>query len=425
MLTSPRDGSAPGPSRFVLTALFLLMTYDSASMFVHLIRVSLYPTMGVLDHWFNGLLIGISIFCIRYQPRFAVVNLVLFFLLFYGLLVSAVRGTDIGRPLVGQVYHWVVMIAGLNLGYCSNLSTASMGGYLKRMSSVVLWGTLLGFVALEGYRVLSGEGIYMGYPSSQLVLPLAFFICSDKWKLSLLASAMMILSAKRGPIGAGMFIWSYLPFVRQARSFLRPLLLGTVVLAALVGAGWMTLLGISEMGVFGEESPLGRATAKFLLTFQEFESNPTLATAGRDVELVEAYNLLKSGEDVLFGLGYGWFIDLGGRDPQHYIHVSYTNYILNYGLVGTLLFGYVMITMVATIGRGALRAGARSELKVILAYLLGTLIIAWSSSHLSVSFLFWTILGIGVRLGHLDELEVLQNPSLGPLSRPPGERLVH
>jgi hypothetical protein len=152
-------------------------------------------------------------------------------------------------------------------------------------------------------------------------------------------------------------------------------------------------------GTISEESAIGRTLVKWQRTIETASTDPTIATAGRDIEVREALAHMRTPTDWLFGVGYGWYFYFPEDPaPYHFVHVSYLNYLITYGVVGAVPLCILIGIGFLVIWRASLRRGAPPLLGTISLFLCSYLVLAFTANMLSVYIVLWVLMGVGVRL---------------------------
>lgn len=405
----------------LLVVLAVLLTYESLAMFVHLARITVDPEIGYAYHWVNGVLLGLGVYMLRLRRGTFWPNLIFAALLLYGTVMGVLRDEQFTRPFFGQLYHWSIMFMGFNLGFSYNGTLSGLEKALSFFSYFVTVMSALGFVAIEQYRLETEAGVYIGYPTAQLLLPFCFFLAQGRWRAALLPLALIFSAGKRGPLVAAVFLLAYIPASRRFEKTLSRALLAAIVLGALV----VGLLGGLDFAVgsevFARDSFMGRTVEKWNMTLTQFANDPTRATSGRDLEIKRAVEHLRATPDLLFGQGFGWYVEMG-TERQHYVHFAYLNYLVNYGVVGALVFFALLAGLMWDLGNAASRPAAPPLIRFVTYFLLGNLVVTATASLISVSLLFWIMLGVGTRMAREQALRApmaarLPRPGLAPAGR--------
>lgn len=127
----------------------------------------------------------------------------------------------------------------------------------------------------------------------------------------------------------------------------------------------------------------------------------SVATSGRSAELIGAGSLLaENWKNLLIGMGYGWhFVWTSVYHPDHliknnYVHVSFVNYILQYGLIvgGMLILGMVRRPLLMI--RSLQLKRLPPDLWWLPLFILGKLATAQTAYSLARDVLFWLLLGM-------------------------------
>lgn len=390
------------PGGLLTTVLVLLLALDAGAMPFHFIRVAVYDQIGNVEKILNGLLLVVTVIPVLLYARFPRGTTIFFAgLLAYGLTLTVLREHELGRPLIGQLYHWTIMTCGFALGYSSRIDEAGLLRLLRRMSWIITIVSAIGYLALERFRVSTGTSLYVGYQGAQMILPITLFLLQRAWVGAGVSIWVLIGSAKRGPlvslIVAGAFVLAFRRFRNVATAIV---LVG--LSAGVVGWAAITeLRTVVEAQTLDPESVVMRVATKWVRT-AEAGDDITRATSGRDVELRAAAPLVSTTSTFLFGQGFGWWWDNFG-EAQHYVHVSYMNYLVTYGVFGLLaVLGFLAIRL-ARLARLARSSPGGSLAWVLLLFLITNALNAATAAVLAVSLLFWVMVGVSERVVEMHE----------------------
>lgn len=374
----------------------MLLGYDALSAFVYLLRISIFPTVGALEAFVNGGSMLLLLPALRLplgRPAKAMFGLMLT-MLGYGLLLALIRGFDENRPFVGQLYNWSVMFVGFHAGMALDFPSQKLERLILRWSWATVILSVVGFFSLEAWRHTAG-GAYIGYPTQQLLLPLALFIRRRNWLLVICCLLLLVLAGKRGPLLGGVAILT-LQLVRGNGMSL-PKLITTVLLVTGVGFALSGTLNLLVGADLDSTSVLGRAVHKWYITFHS--DNLAQATSGRSLEIQYILDSkLSTPSQWIFGNGYGWYI-YGGVNyaTHHYTHVSYFGFVTTYGLLIGTVFLLSFPWMVVVVERGVSRLAPNSFAQAIPAYLVGYLVVAATGAILNTHLMGWVLIGLGMK----------------------------
>ena len=255
--------------------------------------------------------------------------------------------------------------------------------------------SFVGFALLEGYRQLTGASLYVGYPGEQLLLPLAHFGRRRQWLVVALTLLLIALSGKRGPMIAAAVMVVYL--LSRGRIIWSILLL---VGAALVVPALPRLITyLQEKEIVKQESSIGRSLGKWMMTVDLASDNLTMASSGRDIEVRAVVAQIKTPFDLLAGRGFGWsFFYPEDPEPAHMVHLAYLNYVITYGLLGSLPFFLAIAVAFIYVWRSSLLPDAPPLLKDISPFVYGFLVLSFTVNLLSVYIVFWSLFGLALRV---------------------------
>ncbi len=374
--------------RCALAVVALLFAYDGLAMWIYYVRVARMPEIGYYDKWVNILfmLIGVVSLGRSRTPASRSFNFLSIALLAYALVMTALRGHDFGRPFMGQVYHWMIMFAGLNIGFAAAEAWPVIDRWLLPVAIGIVISSVLGYIFIELYRY-GGGGAYMGYPTSQLLLPLAVLIVAKRWRWVAVVVVLMVLCGKRGPLVASLVMLAYMLTIQRGASIARAL--GAVVIAGTLLAGLLAAVQhAADARMFDRTTTVGRVVEKYDRTVDTEDLDR--ASSGRNIEVDLAMNYLSTPSEVLFGQGFGWEVQVE-EEHHHYIHLAYLNYVISFGALGALaLFGSIGWVLVRQMRRREVSRGMR----IVVPFVGATLILTGSSAHINVTMLFWVALGV-------------------------------
>jgi len=394
----------------IFTVLSLSLTWDVASELIFFVRVTRFPNIGSLYTWIqiaSLTAIGIASFAafalvtttaIRID-RLQIFSITLAFgLLAEGILIGLHRGHSFDLPFASQIYYWLNMTLGFCVGFGSSYrekDIEALERLVARFCVLLVIATWAGIVALEVVRITTGAAFYIGYPSEQLLLPLAHYGQRRRWLVVLLILITFALTGKRGPLVASAFMLIY--FI--AMGHLRRSLIPAAVIALSLSMLPSVVSTMENHGWVSEDSLAGRAVHKWKITFEYATTDATIASSGRNLEIQYAMPQLDRPLDWFLGLGYGWsFHYPDDESPYHFVHLSYLNYVMTYGVAGAgLLFSAIAAALLA-IWRNALVAGSRPLLQMIPPFLGGCLLTAFTDHLLGIYLVFWIFLGLGLQL---------------------------
>jgi hypothetical protein len=394
---APAEGRGRLRPGWLYSVLILLLLMDAGAMVLHLIRVAYNDQIGHIEKIINGVALGLTLLPVLFTARFSREMVILsFVLLAQGMTVGLIRDHELSRPFVGQVYHLAIMTGGFALGYASLIEPMRMERFFTAMAYVILAASVVGYLAIESFRLGTGASLYVGYPSVQLFLPLAVFLLRRAWIPAGASLWIVLVAGKRGPLLALLIAGTFVLALRRFGSSTR----AVVAMASLAGLfGWAGFAGmryIVDQQVFDPESVAMRVATKWDRTVN-FQDDLTIATSGRDVEIEDAAALISTPSTFIFGQGFGWWWDNAG-EKQHYVHFSYMNYVVTYGLLLALV---VMVFLMVWMVRLQRHAAAHRDDRLawfLLFYLAASLLNAATANLLAVSLLFWVLLGVSARL---------------------------
>lgn len=381
--------------RVLHIVLLVLLAYDALSAFVYLLRISIFPTVGALEVFVNGGSMLLLLPALRLpvsRPQKAMLTLMLT-MLGYGLLMALIRGFDENRPFVGQLYNWGVMFVGFHAGLALAYPSEQLERTILRWSWATVVLSVVGFFALEAWRRAAG-GAYIGYPTQQLLLPLALFVRRRKWLPVAACLILLVLAGKRGPLLGGVAMLT-LQLVR-GNGLSLPKLLAMLLLLGGTGLVLWALLNSLVEADLDQTSALGRAVHKWYITFHS--EDLAKATSGRSLEIQYILETrLSTTSQWIFGNGYGWYI-YGGVNyaTHHYTHVSYLGFVTTYGLIIGTAFLLSFPWMLFVVERGVSKLNPLSFAQAMPAYFVGYLVVAATGAILNTHLMGWMLIGLGM-----------------------------
>ena len=389
------------PGTFLILLLSFLLGFDALSMFFHLIRVSVYDQIGNIAKVYTGVALAFTVIILPfYGFRRSLMSWLFMLLLLHGVALMFANEHDQWRPIVGHFYYWLIMFLAFTVGYSAQIERERLEMLFYRFANIIFTTSAVGFVAIELYRLRTGASLYMGYAGSQLLFPLGVYFVRKNWKAVAATLIILLLTGRRGPLGAGVITMFFLYSCQQLRGYWRG---GLLTALPTLLAGWCLLVGaryILDDAYRLDESPLVRLAVKWERTF-DFQENLTLATSGRDVE-IEAAGQLYSGSPIEYclGLGFGWYLDLYGKQ-QHFLHFTYANFLITHGaILGTILILSLLRQTMLCQQAAQYPTEYKNLLWILFFFIISSLIVSTTVSLLSISFLFWMILGITSQLSH-------------------------
>lgn len=265
-------------------------------------------------------------------------------------------------------------------------------GELASPIIVAAFGVTLAMV----YAVfLPQGGFYLGFSSEALVVPLAVAIVSRRYFLALVTIVLILLSGKRGVLLVlPLLIALQIYFAKVSRLRLVTLIgAGAVAsVVAVIGAIVAQRLGMAP--AFLDKIFLaGSALTKF--------NDPhalAVATSGRSLELESAVALLNQTGTWFTGLGYGFgfFVPNVTGDYvafQHYVHITPFNYVMQNGVILTVILYASLGAVFLRAARVARRHGGRAEQFLVL-LTTGYLVVSITSFTAGSDAMYWVLLGL-------------------------------
>ena len=396
--------------KIILIVMALSLTWDAIGDFVYLVRITLWSGVAQLYAVMNAVSIALMVLTVAggflytmlstrpISTNQAVANLGFFYLLAIGIASALVHHNHFGRPFIGQLYYWVTMFLSLNIGMgvqWSRAASVRVEKLIARASWMIVVFGAVGYLAIEGFRRIYGAELWAGYPAEQFLLPLAHYGRQRRWKMMMLTFALIVITGKRGPLAGAVVILLFV--VSRGRVLLA--IVPVVLLAIFVANGAVILHDVVESGWIDPESVVGRPLMKWYLMSENVDIDVTQATAGRNIEIGETMKLMESSTEWVMGRGYGWFFFWpSDPDPYHYVHLSYWNYIVTYGLVGAIPMILLIFTGGFRCWRASLHPAADPLLREIVIFMAGFLTVSLSANLLSIYVVFWILFGIGLQL---------------------------
>lgn len=413
--------AAPAPSqtrparryfgaRVILIVLTLPLLWDFFGPIIYLLRIMAFPMIGALYAPVNALSLALIGFAVargavvilssnRPIPKLPVTTMLFALpMLVLGLATAVARGQSFDRPVIAHFYYWTTITISFVLGVGATLTPA----IIARIERLIAWFSMalivssyLGFFTLELFRRFSGKGFYVGYPSEHLLLPLAHYGRQRRWLMIVLTFGLIVLSGKRGPQIAAVVMLLYI--IARGRILVGVIPVLVLALAVMISLPWIrTAVEEEKIDI---QSAIGRPIYKWYRMMETASVDPDLASAGRTLEVRETLKLMRTPEDWIFGRGLGWRFRYPD-DPvyYHFVHVSYWNYVMTYGLLGSvpffLLIGYCWLVT----WRASLRRNAPPLLGDITLFSLGYLIFVCTANMLSVYIVLWLLMGLGFQI---------------------------
>lgn len=275
-----------------------------------------------------------------------------------------------------------------------------LDGFLHFSSNLILIAYITSIGAFWIIRLVMGADLYFGIGTSDLALPLAYFLVKRRFRLAAIAVLLVLLSGKRGSIlAAGAVLLFYISLPGAARfgtHVLSTTIFGLLLLfASFVAEPLLASLPIPE----GVRSILDKW---YLLNPFNPEFNPDLALSGRNQELILSFAAFNEhAHHFWVGMGFGWnyYFDalIPGSDTtdyvSHYVHVSPLNLLLTYGAPITAVFLLLIWRRVSRAYRLSMRLPGPEIMRVVLLYFVGAFVGSLSGYSFATDPFFWLALG--------------------------------
>ena len=381
------------PAHWLMLLLGALLCFEAGSMITHLIRVSVYPEIGNIGKVYNGVALAIVALPVLFHSRRLVPQTALFGGMFiYGVVVGGLHGYSLDRPYWGQIYHWLIMAFGFCFGLIAQLDREKLETLLLRFAYIILGVSGVGLALIELFRVFGDASLWAGYAGGQLLLPLGLFVIWRRWPAALVTAVVLLASGRRGPALAVLFALLFVFALMRIRRPLPAAAATTAILALTFALAVVALPRTVELAGLSEEGILGRVTNKWVVSLDITDLNAS--TSGRNLEVEAAARLSRTRAELLIGHGFGWSINYYDVS-QHYLHISYLNYVITWGLIGSLLLSVVLLRPLRLACQVAASGESDDRLDwFFVFFLLANLLLAFTVSLLSVSFLFWVMVGV-------------------------------
>lgn len=328
--------------------LWLMCFYYCLGPLVNLIRLIRIESLYILAHYAKifapiGLLLSIFILLNVRTKNDRLAN--------FGLFLVGM-GTVIGVVQLGEARYFVShFFSGLFIPIMF-LASFNLAGQIDRSKLLILlyrflnWSSylitiayLIGIVVFWFIAIRRG-GIYIGFATNALLLPLSFFLIQRKRFWVLLCIVLMLVSGKRG-VYLGLLLVCAIYFLpkSQKKSLSRALILSGIVSVALIMFSF-----IARDWIYGLPLPswtIGVLNKWYMLDpFQEdILNNLDIASSHRSLEIQWSFKeFIGNSWNWLVGRGYGYSFRLvllsGESHQQHYLHFSPLNFLYQYGILG-------------------------------------------------------------------------------------------
>jgi len=271
----------------------------------------------------------------------------------------------------------------------------NLESFISKVS--VLLVTTYGICLLLVYTYFLRQGnFYLGFSSTPLLIPFIYYMIHKRYFLLLFTIILIFISGKRGVFIILPIIGIvYLYFVMNIRAFL------IVIVKILL---FVLLVGIfiyySNVYLLFESS-----INKFNLILDALKSDElnlhslAIMSSGRTIEIIQGINELTKYDSWLYGLGYGFKIVVSSVDgsyflTNHYVHMSFFNFILLYGLPLSFVF---LIVFSYKVLRKLYRLKQRTDLEQFFIMLtIGFLLVGLTNYSMSFNPMIWIVLIFGI-----------------------------
>lgn len=391
-----KDNEQPSLNSFVFV---FTLVYSVLSSLVVVIRAVGFHGIVHILKVINPLLTFVSFISIISRRKLRVPNGFAFLLLLMvvqGLSVGFISGIEI-RALASHLFVGVFAFIIYYDFYCSDYSEERLEKYLKTFVYYTFYINLLGItVYLAGFY--TGFIHYLGYSCEAVLVCVAYFMVKRRHLYVLMSILIIIASAKRG-VYLGLIvviIVYYLPLI--SKQFIVNIVIGAVLSIAILAFVMAVANFIGETdipvvsGIINKFNQLNVLRENF---------SWAKASSGRTLELAAVWERFNSSSFYLFtGMGYGWSFEwtaLSGQYSlkQHYVHLSYFNILLQYGLFVFILYMYFMVRLLAQYYTCIMFSRkTRSVYYVFFMYFCGKAVVGFTGYSMSIDLLYWVLFGI-------------------------------
>ncbi len=343
------------------------------------------------------------------RPKsFFQLSLLLIFIvsLLLGLLNFGLAGNE--RPFFVHSFNLIFAYLAYSFGRGGSLASISMRFFLfyRKLAVPVLFVSAV--VTAASFSIFAaGDSLGRFYsPIYQIGLPAAVFTSSYNITV-LVASAMVALASnKRGSllmvlsiVLVGLLVRPWSPSRKQTKSksnykrFLVPL-----------GIALISALFIIYFRILSEAAILAMNRIPFL-------GSESIDLSGRDIEVELAMANINGIEDLFFGGGIGWSLNLPGREmPVNSIHFSPLTLLIVYGpwSVVALYIG-LLYTAICSLFSSVCRRGKISFEETLFAssYIIGSLAYSFTAYNLFIDpniFIFAGILSSSINVSQVSKI---------------------
>jgi len=331
-------------------------------------------------------------------------------MLIAGIIVGLTRGNSATFALSHLFYISFALV--LYTGFRSLQLADVDARRVLRGFSVVLFFSAVGSL-LYFWAIMLDKGYYPGLGLATLLIPFSFFLIRRNYVGALVCMLALLASGKRGVFIAFLIVVLVYFGMKRIRSF--------STLAVISGCCLAMVLGLSFWALLQFDSSYPALSKWSVINPLSEETDVEVGSSGRWTEILRAYEAFsQTALGWIFGAGLGfkyqWWSDSGHWDydpDRHYLHMSYLNYLFQYGIILTTVF-LVLIYKILAIAYTYIRDHPNDIVShVLFLYVIGKLTHAVFGFVLGADPLLWAALGM-----------LAQRTAQARPSRPTAMRLV-
>ena len=246
-----------------------------------------------------------------------------FTLLTYGIIISFFNDVVYLRSLIPHLYSiFFLILLILILSKFRVTNIFKIFNYFKYFSKYI-------FISFSSCIIANNLlGFYPGFSCFPLVIPLIFSIIYKHYFLLTTILSLTLFSGKRSVFLTFILIFLFSNYIKK-KSILNVCFISFIIFTCFILI-YVVNLDLSILN-------------KFMLLFKivDLEDSLYLASSGRSAEVFGSLSLFEENFKYLWGVGYGFNFNYLDRDGSeilsHYVHFTPLNYVLNYGIILTIL----------------------------------------------------------------------------------------
>lgn len=343
------NDSANTPIKLIELALLLILSYLCLSPFLSIMTLMGDGVNQYILKPFFGILLIICLACAMNNYREIIKNRILIILILmvvYGLSAGVIQN-GIAQVLAGSQIYIAASTTIIVIAFVKNEISDK---YLRK--TFELWTNLFSIACILGgvlFIIMRiNEGIYAGFSSGGILIAVVVCLTLGKNKLLLFLLAVSIISAKRGQL-LGLTVVIIVDFLFPYFDKFWKLTASLLSVILLV----IPVVFVSAHIVVKCEVPLLYDIAKKIDSLNPISNDIKLkrATGYRSAEIKSAISHMERAYKAgwLTGMGYGfkfkWETAIKEKTAG-YTHNTLVNYVLQYGVIITAVFGFIMCFLI-------------------------------------------------------------------------------